>query len=133
MHLTRPQKVAVFRDCSRPVSKATSSLTNTAFSIVLDKMIVTIWINAVNIGGMNDFWSFDPRTYAWNFEGGFAQTWKKPLPNATDQRFVGDGGGHHGVLGVGSADNLPGADHAGYFWNQQLAGKLWLMGGMAPT
>jgi hypothetical protein len=80
-------------------------------------------------GGMNDFWSFDAKTMRWKFEGGFADSWSKPLPNATDQAFAGWGGGRHGTLGVGSTRNLPGADHAGYFWNDPLGGKLWLMGG----
>lgn len=82
---------------------------------------------------MNDFWSFDPLTYSWQFEGGFARSWKKPLPNATDQRFAGNGRGHHGVLGVGSDQNLPGADHAGYFWGRAMDGKLWLMGGVIQS
>eukprot|EP01052_Picozoa_sp_SAG31_P029155 SAG31_NODE_2876_length_4970_cov_2.820776_2_plen_196_part_00 len=80
-------------------------------------------------GGMNDYWSFDPSTDKWTFEGGWDQVWTKPLPNATDQRFSGLGGGHHGVMGIGSVADLPGADHAGYSWNDPLKGKLWLMGG----
>lgn len=61
-------------------------------------------------GGMNDFWSFDIPTSLWKFEGGFAESWAKPLSNATDQVFAGLGGGRRGTMGVGSTQNLPGAD-----------------------
>ena len=109
-------------------------------------------------GGMNDYWSFDTKTSIWTFEGGFAQSWTKPLPNARDQVFAGWGSGtdsgefalrqtkfllllgllmthrfpgvgRHGTMGVGSTQNLPGADHAGYSWLDPLDGKLWVMGG----
>ena len=80
-------------------------------------------------GGMNDLWSYNPSTGLWRFEGGPAVSWVKPNATGADQVFAGGGGGHHGTLGVGSRSNRPGADHAGYFWNDEVSEKLWLMGG----
>jgi hypothetical protein len=79
-------------------------------------------------GGMNDLWSFDVKASLWSFEGGHANSWSATGPKHNTS-FSGGAAGEHGTLGVPAPTNLPGADHAGYSWREQVNGSLWVFGG----